>query len=55
VTGAPTEEAIQSLLGEIVHPATEVQIGLFQSMGLRARSLTLPVVAQPSPSNGPLA
>ena len=44
VTGAPTQEAIQSLLAEIVHPATEAQIGLFQSLGLRARSLTLPVV-----------
>lgn len=44
VTGAPTEEAIQSRLAEIVHPATLAQIGLFQSWGLRARSLTLPVI-----------
>lgn len=44
VTGAPTEEAIQNRLADIVHPATIAQIGLFQSLGLRARSLTLPVI-----------
>jgi len=43
-TGAPTEEAIEQVLADIVHPATLAQIGVFQSLGLRARSLTLPVI-----------
>lgn len=29
---------------DIVHPATLAQVGLFQSLGLRARTLTLPVM-----------
>lgn len=44
VGGAPTEEAIKSQLLDIVHPATLAQVGLFQSLGLRARTLTLPVM-----------
>ena len=43
-SGAPTEEAIQSQLLDIVHPATLAQVELFQSLGLRARTLTLPVM-----------
>ena len=42
--GAPTEEAIKRQLLDIVHPATLAQVGLFQSLGLRARTLTLPVM-----------
>jgi hypothetical protein len=44
VNGVPTEEAIQDRLDEIVHPATLAQIGLYQALGLRARTLTLPVI-----------
>lgn len=40
----PTEEAIQGRLLDIVHPATLAQVGLYQSLGLRARTLTLPVM-----------
>ena len=40
----PTEEAIRGHLLDIVHPATLAQVGLYQSLGLRARSLTLPVM-----------
>jgi Transposase DDE domain len=43
-SGAPTEEAIKNQLLDIVHPATLAQVGLFQSLGLRARTLTLPVM-----------
>jgi len=43
-TGAPIEAAISDRLAEIVHPATLAQIGLYQALGLRARSLTLPVI-----------
>jgi hypothetical protein len=41
--GAPTEEAIEGQLLDIVHPATLAQVGLYQSLGLRERTLTLPV------------
>jgi len=44
-SGVPTDEAIQVQLLDIVHPATLAQIGLYQSLGLRARTLTLPVMA----------
>jgi len=43
-SGGPTEEAIYGHLLDIVHPATLAQVGLFQSLGLRARTLTLPVM-----------
>lgn len=43
-SGVATEAAIKSQLVEIVHPATLAQIGLYQSLGLRARTLTLPVM-----------
>lgn len=43
-SGVPSEEAIRDRLDEIVHPATLAQIGLFQALGLRARTLTLPVL-----------
>ena len=43
-TGAPIEAALSDRLAEIVHPATLAQIGLYQALGLRARSLTLPVI-----------
>ena len=42
--GAPTEEANKRQLLEIVHPATLAQMGLFQSLGLRVGTLTLPVM-----------
>jgi hypothetical protein len=41
---APSEEAIKDELLDIVHPATLAQVGLYQSLGLRARTLTLPVM-----------
>ena len=44
VGSAPSEEAIKTQLMDIVHPATLAQVGLFQSLGLRARTLTLPVI-----------
>jgi hypothetical protein len=44
VSSIPSEEAIRDRLDEIVHPATLTQIGLFQRLGLRARTLTLPVI-----------
>jgi hypothetical protein len=43
-SGVPSEEAIRDRLDEIVHPATLTQIGLYQALGLRARTLTLPVI-----------
>jgi len=43
-SGVPTEEAIKGELLDIVHPATLAQVGLFQSLGLRERTLTLPVM-----------
>jgi hypothetical protein len=43
-TGGPPAEAIEQRLEELIHPATYSQIELFQSMGLRARILTLPVM-----------
>ena len=43
-SGVPTDEAIKSQLLDIVHPATLAQVGLFQSLGLRERTLTLPVM-----------
>ena len=42
--GAPTEEANKRQLLDMVHPATLAQVELFQSLGLRARTLTLPVL-----------
>ena len=44
VGSAPSEEAIKTQLMDIVHPATLTQVGLFQLLGLRARTLTLPVI-----------
>jgi hypothetical protein len=43
-TGAPIESAIADRLTEIVHPATLTQISVYHALGLRARSLTLPVI-----------
>jgi hypothetical protein len=43
-TGAPIESAIADRLTEIVHPATLTQISLYHALGLRARTLTLPVI-----------
>lgn len=42
-TGVPNEEAIKNQLLDIVHPATLAQIDLFRSLGLRERTLSLPV------------
>jgi len=43
-SGVATEEAIERAMLDIVHPATLAQIGLYQSLGLRERTLTLPVM-----------
>src|ERR1700690_1214069 len=43
-TAGPPAEAIEHRLEALIHPATYSQIKLFQSMGLRARILTLPVM-----------
>ena len=42
--GAPSEEAIKTQLSDIVHRAALNQVDLFHGMGLRERSLTLPVM-----------
>lgn len=41
---APPDQAIEERLCELVHPATFAQIDFFHSLGLRARTLTLPVM-----------
>lgn len=41
---APPVEAINARLEEIVHPATLQQVSYFYDLGLRARTLTLPVM-----------
>jgi len=43
-TAAPPAESIEQWLKDLIHPAVYTQIGLFQAMGLRARTLTLPVM-----------
>ena len=43
-TGAPIESAIAGRLTEIVHRATLTQISLYHALGLRTRTLTLPVI-----------
>ena len=49
--GALPAEAVVARLTEIVHPATLAQVSYFHGLGLRARLLTLPVMAAPcSPS-----
>lgn len=41
---APPDEQIASRLKEIIHPATLAQVAHFQRLGLRERTLTLPVM-----------
>jgi hypothetical protein len=43
-TGASIESAIAGRLTEIVHRATLTQISLYHALGLRTRTLTLPVI-----------
>jgi hypothetical protein len=43
-TAAPSDEEIADRLREIVHPATLAQVAHFQRLGLRERTLTLPVM-----------
>ena len=43
-TSAPSAEAVAARLTEIVHPLTLAQVSYFQTLGLRARVLTLPVM-----------
>src|SRR5258708_37218420 len=43
-SSGPPAEAIEQGLEALIHPATYSQIELFQSMGLRAWILTLPVM-----------
>jgi hypothetical protein len=43
-TSAPPDEQIEARLSEVVHPATYSQLALFHQMGLRERTLSLPVM-----------
>lgn len=43
-TNAPPAQHVQDRLIELLHPATFSQLDLFQQMGLRQRTLTLPVM-----------
>ena len=43
-TSAPSAEGVADRLTEIVHPATLAQVSYFQTLGLRTRVLTLPVM-----------
>jgi hypothetical protein len=43
-TTAPPDEQIEARLHEVVHPATYSQLTLFHQMGLRERTLSLPVM-----------
>jgi len=43
-TTAPPDEQIEARLHEVVHPATYSQLALFHQMGLRERTLSLPVM-----------
>jgi len=41
---APADEQVTARLTEIVHPATLNQVGYYHQLGLRERTLTLPVM-----------
>jgi len=43
-TVAPPAEAVEQRLTDLVHPAVFAQLALYQRMGLRERTLTLPVM-----------
>jgi hypothetical protein len=43
-TVAPPDEKVEQLLTEVVQPATFAQVAHFQRLGLRERTLTLPVM-----------
>ncbi len=43
-TVAPPAPAIEQMLTELIHPATYAQVAAYQDMGLRHRTLTLPVM-----------
>lgn len=43
-TTAPPDEQLEARLHEVVHPATYSQLALFHQMGLRERTLSLPVM-----------
>ena len=40
----PTDEVMANRISELVHPATVAQVSYFHEMGLRERTLTLPVM-----------
>jgi hypothetical protein len=42
---APPDPAVAARLAEVVHPATLAQVAHFRALGLRERTLTLPVMA----------
>jgi hypothetical protein len=42
---APPDPAVAARLAEVVHPATLAQVDHFRALGLRERTLTLPVMA----------
>ena len=41
---APPDAAVEQLLTQLIHPATFAQVAHFQRLGLRERTLTLPVM-----------
>lgn len=43
-TVAPSAEAVEQRLEDLVHPAVFSQVALYEQMGLRQRTLTLPVM-----------
>lgn len=43
-TTAPSAEAVEALLEDLVHPAVYNQLGLYRQLGLRERILSLPVM-----------
>jgi hypothetical protein len=43
-TVSPSAASVEQMLTELVHPATYAQIAAYQDMGLRHRTLTLPVM-----------
>lgn len=44
LTTAPPDEKIEQHLTELIHPATYTQLAAYHAMGLRARTLSLPVM-----------
>src|SRR2546425_1222763 len=41
---APPDEKVEAVLTELIHPATYAQVAHYQRLGMRERTLTLPVM-----------